>query len=92
MKSLLDLFYPPKVEIKGARLVVGVDVKELKTRVWYADLQKIASPRELDHKTHCRNGHEYSESNLLWEIRKNGKKVKKCKTCYQARKSKPRTK
>ncbi len=36
-------------------------------------------------KTHCPQGHEYVEDNILWDKRSDGRKGRKCKTCCKLR-------
>ena len=40
--------------------------------------------RYSETKTHCPQGHEYTQENTILDKRKNGRVGKRCRTCYNA--------
>jgi hypothetical protein len=47
--------------------------------------ERRLKPNELNAmKTHCKNGHEFTPENIIWQERGQGRKSRMCRICYQA--------
>ena len=58
--------------------------------LWENTLRGESPFAQAANRTHCPSGHPYDEANTVYRTKRNGRQMRRCRTCLEAQQSSPR--